>query len=58
MIIVEIKGEPFRSEDVEKAMREVENLNPDKVKYKILETEKESLKFGELEKLKELIYRG
>ena len=58
MIIVEIKGEPFRSEEVEKAMREVENLNPDKVKYKILETEKESLKFGEFGKVKDWIYKG
>jgi hypothetical protein len=58
IIIVEIKGEPFKKEAVEKAMREIEGLNPDKVKYEILETEKDTLKFGEFEKLKELIYRG
>ena len=58
IIIVEIKGEPFRKEEAEKAMREIEWLNPDKVKYEILETEKDTLKFGEFEKLKELIYRG
>ena len=58
IIIVEIKGEPFRKEEVEKAMREIEGLNPDKVKYEILETEKDTLKFGEFEKLKRVIYRG
>ncbi len=58
IIIVEIKGEPFKIEEAEKAMREIEGLNPDKVKYEILETEKDSLKFGELERVKKLIYYG
>jgi len=58
IIIVEIKGDPFKVEEVEKAMREIEGLNPDKVKYEIFETERDTLKFGEFEKLKELIYRG
>jgi len=56
IIIVEIKGEPFKKEAVEKAMREIEELNPDRVKYEILETQGETLKFGEFKKIKGLIY--
>ena len=56
IIIVEIKGEPFKIEEVEKVMREIEGLNPDKVKYEILETERDTLKFGEFERIKKLIY--
>ena len=58
MVIVEIKGEPFRNEEVEKAMREVEGLNPDRIKYEILETERDTLKFGEFEEVKKWICRG
>ncbi|MEN2998186.1 MAG: DEAD/DEAH box helicase family protein, partial [Brevinematia bacterium] len=36
MIIVEIKSETFREEEKEKAVREIEGLNPDKLKYEIL----------------------
>lgn len=56
IIIVEIKGEPYRNEEEEKAMRAIEELNPEKVKYVILETEKDTLKFGEFEKVRQLIY--
>lgn len=56
MIIVEIKGEPFRNEEVKKTMQEIEGLNPNEVKYEILETEADFLKFGEIEKIRKLIY--
>ena len=55
---MEIKGEPFKVEEVEKAMREIEGLNPERVRYEILETERDSLKFGEFEKIRQLIYGG
>ncbi len=58
IIIIEIKGEPFKVEEVEKTMREIEGLNPEKVKYEILETEKDTLKFGEFEKVKEILYES
>ena len=58
IIIVEIKGEPFRVKKIEKSMREIEELNPEKVKYEILETEKDRLKFGEFEKVRNWIYKG
>lgn len=40
IIIVEIKGEPYKIPEAEKIMREIEELNPNRVKYEILETEK------------------
>jgi len=58
MLIVEIKGEPFKDKQKEKEMRQVENLNPDRLKYEILETTREELTFGELEKVKKWIYNS
>lgn len=56
MLIVEIKGEPFRDEQKEKEMIELEKINPNTLKYEILETEKDSINFNELEKVKKWIY--
>lgn len=58
MLIVEIKGEPFKDKQKEKEMREVESLNPDKLKYEILETNKDELGFNELERVKNWIYNS
>jgi len=57
MLIVEIKGEPFKDKQKEKEMRQVENLNPERLKYEILETTRAKLTFGELEKVKKWIYK-
>jgi len=57
MLIVEIKGEPFKDKQKEKEMREVEKLNPEKLKYEILETSRDSLGFEEMEKVKKWIYK-
>jgi len=56
MLIIEIKGEPFKDEQKEKEMRQVEKLNPEKLKYEILETTRDELSFGEIEKVKKWIY--
>jgi hypothetical protein len=56
MLIIEIKGEPFKDEQKEKEMREIENLNPDKLKYEILETTRDEISFEGLEKVKRWIY--
>lgn len=58
MLIVEIKAEPFKDKQKEKEMRQIENLNPDKLKYEILETTRDELSFGELEKVKKWIYNS
>jgi hypothetical protein len=57
MLIVEIKGEPFKDEQKEKEMRQIEDLNPERLKYEILETTKDSLGFNEIEKVKNWIYK-
>lgn len=56
MLIVEIKGEPFRDKQKEKEMHQIENLNPDRLKYEILETTREELAFNEVDKVKKWIY--
>jgi len=57
MLIVEIKGEPFKDEQKEKEMRQIENLNPERLKYEILETSRDELGFNEIEKVKNWIYK-
>ncbi len=56
MLIIEIKGEPFKDEAKEKEMKKIENLNKKKLKYEILETEGNQLAFGWVEKVREAIY--
>lgn len=56
MLIVEIKAEPYRDENEEKAMREVEGLNPDKLKYEILITDRNEIGFENINKVREKIY--
>lgn len=56
MIIVEVKGEPYRIYEEEKLMKEIEGINPEKVKYEILITEKDEIGFKNINKVKEDIY--
>ena len=56
MLIVEIKAEPFRDEAKEKAIKEIEGLNPDKVKYEILFTNRDEIGLENINKVKEAIY--
>ncbi len=56
MIIVEIKAEPFRDEEKEKAIKEIQGLNPDKLKYEILVTDREEIGLENVNKIKESIY--
>jgi len=60
MLIVEVKAEDRREADKtkrkEKALREIEGLNREAVKYEIVETERDTVKFADLEKVKKLVY--
>jgi len=60
MLIVEVKAEDRREADKtkrkEKAMREIEGLNRDAVRYEIVETERDTVKFSDLENIKKLVY--
>ena len=57
MIIVEVKAERFKEEEKEKGMRRIEGLNPDRLKYEIVETKGEQLIFEGLNKVREAIYK-
>jgi hypothetical protein len=56
MLIVEIKAEPYIDPEKEKAMREIEGLNPDKLKYEILLSDKNEIGYDNISKIKEAIY--
>ena len=56
MLIIEIKAEPYRDEEKEKAIKEIEGLNPDKIKYQILITDRDEIGFDNLNRVKEAIY--
>jgi len=56
MIIVEVKAETFRDEAKEKAIREIEGLNPDKLKYEILITDRDEIGLENINKVREEIY--
>jgi len=56
MLIVEIKSEPYRDPEKEKAIKEIEGLNPDRLKYEILITDKDEIGFDNVHKIKEVIY--
>jgi len=59
MLIVEITGERNRGNKPlkEKEMRKVETLNPERLKYEILETSRDELDFNEVNKIKKWIYK-
>jgi type III restriction enzyme len=56
MLIVEIKAEPYRDPEKEKAIKEIEGLNPDRLKYEILITDRDEIGFKNINKVKEEIY--
>jgi len=56
ILIVEIKAEPYRDPEKEKAIKEIEGLNPDKLKYEILITDRDEIGFENINKVKEEIY--
>lgn len=56
ILIIEVKAETFRDENKEMAIRKIENLNPDKLKYKILLTNNEEIGFENIKKVKGWIY--
>lgn len=56
MLIVEIKAEPYRDSEKEKVVREIEGLNPDRLKYEILITDRDEIGFENINKVKEEIY--
>jgi hypothetical protein len=58
VLIVEVKGEVFRDETKEMGIRELENLNPDQLKYVILLTTTHEVGFENKKKVEQWIYEG
>jgi len=60
MLIVEIKGSDRASNDkvkaIKKEMKEIEKINPKRLKYEILEVDGENLGFKEIQRVKNWIY--
>jgi len=57
MLIIEIKAEPYRDKGKEKAIKETEGLNPGKLRYEILITDRDEIGFKNIQKVKEEIYK-
>lgn len=58
ILIVEIKGLVFRDKTKEMAIRELENLNPKKLKYEVLITSRDEIGFENIQKVNEWVYGG
>ncbi len=65
IVIVEIKMERLRNDEIdgEKGLkaakvREIEGLNPDKLKYEILFTDTDKIEFENMQKIESIIYGG
>jgi hypothetical protein len=56
MLIIEIKAEPYKDPEKEKAIKEIEGLNPDRLKYEILITDRDEIGIENINKVKEEIY--
>ncbi|MHB8853156.1 MAG: DEAD/DEAH box helicase family protein [Ignavibacteriaceae bacterium] len=56
VLIVEIKGDPFKDKLKEAALREIENLNKDKIKYEIISTVNDTVNLTDYQKVKKWIY--
>jgi len=56
MLIVEIKAELYREEEIEKSMKEFQELNADKLKYEILITNRDEIGLENIKKVRQTIY--
>ena len=55
-LIVEVKAKPFKDEEKEMAIREIEGLNPKVIKYEILTTSTDEIGFDNILKTKKWVY--
>lgn len=56
ILIVEIKAEKFREQPKEVAMKKIESMNPNKIRYEILFTNDKEIGFENLHKVEQWIY--
>lgn len=57
-LIVEVKGKPYRNEAAEKEMKQLEAINPDKIKYELLLLEEGESVFGKVTPVFNWIYQA
>ena len=57
-LIVEVKGKPYRNEEAEKEMKELEKINRDKLKYELLLLEEGESIFGKVAPVVNWIYNS
>jgi len=57
-LIVEVKGKPYRNEAAEKEMKQLEAINPDKIKYELLLLEEGESVFGKVAPVFNWIYQA
>jgi len=57
-LIIEVKGKPYRNEDAEKEMKELEKINPSKLKYELLLLEEGEQIFGKVAPVLDWIYNS
>ena len=58
VLIVEIKAEAFRKKEKEIAMKKIENLNPNKIKYEILISNSDTIGHENIQKIKNWVYHS
>lgn len=56
VLIVEVKGDPYKDKQKEKALKEVENVNSEKIKYQIVSTDKDQVEFNDYKKVNSWVY--
>lgn len=56
MLIVEVKGDPYKDKQKEIALKEVETVNSEKIKYQIVSTDKDQVEFNDYKKVSSWIY--
>ena len=60
MLIVEVKGEDRIDAEKtllkESAMREIEGVNENNLKYEIISADRDHIKFSDLENIKKIVY--
>lgn len=56
VLIVEVKGDPYKDKQKEIALKEVETVNSEKIKYQIVSTDKDQVEFNDYKKVSSWIY--
>lgn len=56
IIIVEVKGEPYKNEQKEKAIKQIADINKERIKYHIVSTQNDKVDYTDFNKVKKSVY--